>query len=117
MVDSSAERHRPLLVCTSLRHPRSLALAVLAAILWLAPAATPWLVPAARAASMTAPLNYRPKDFAFIKKDGVYHLFYIRHNDYLPAWATEIDFGHAVSTDLYHWTQLPLVMSVNLLNR
>ena len=24
----------------------------------------------------------RPKDFAMVKKDGVYHLFYIRHNDF-----------------------------------
>jgi hypothetical protein len=57
-------------------------------------------------------LNVRPKDFAFVKKDGVYHLFYIRHNDLLPPWATELDFGHAVSTDLYHWTQLPPVMAI-----
>src|SRR5262249_3641373 len=53
------------------------------------------------------------KDFAFVKKDGVYHLFYIRHNDLYPAWATETDFGHAISTDLYHWTQLPPVMAIN----
>jgi sucrose-6-phosphate hydrolase SacC (GH32 family) len=54
-----------------------------------------------------------PKDFAFLKKDGVYHLFYIRHNDSLPNAATEKDFGHAVSTDLYHWQQLPPVMAVD----
>lgn len=62
---------------------------------------------------MVAPTDSRPKDFAFIKKDGVYHLFYIRHNDFLPPFATEIDFGHAVSTDLYHWQQLPTVLPVN----
>ncbi len=62
---------------------------------------------------MTAPATYRPKDFAFVKKDGVYHLFYIRHNDYLPPWATEIDFGHAVSTDLHQWTQLPPVLGLD----
>jgi hypothetical protein len=62
---------------------------------------------------MTAPTGYRPKDFTLVKKDGVYHLFYIRHNDNLPPWATEIDFGHATSTDLYHWTQLPPVLPLD----
>lgn len=61
---------------------------------------------------MLAPTDIRPKDFAFIKKDGVYHLFYIRHNDFLPPFATEIDFGHAISTDLYHWEQLAPVLPV-----
>ena len=67
----------------------------------------------ARAAVMVPSGGDRPKDFAFVKKDGVYHLFYIRHNDLLPPWATEIDFGHAISTDLYHWTQLPNVLGLN----
>jgi len=61
---------------------------------------------------MLAPADIRPKDFAFVKSDGVYHLFYIRHNDLLPSWADENDFGHAVSTDLYHWTQLAPVMGL-----
>jgi glycosyl hydrolase family 32 len=100
-----AERQPSYLVRTSLRHPCILALAVVTALLWFAPAA--------RAAAMLAPPDERPKDFAFIKKDGVYHLFYIRHNDFLPPFATEVDFGHAISTDLYHWTQLPPVMGVN----
>jgi hypothetical protein len=100
-----AERQPSILVRTSLRHPCILALAVVTALLWF--------VPMVRAASMLAPPDERPKDFTFIKKDGVYHLFYIRHNDLLPPFATEIDFGHAVSTDLYHWTQLPPVMGVD----
>lgn len=66
----------------------------------------------ADAASMNATPGFRPKDFAFVKKDGVYHLFYIRHNDGYAQWATELDFGHAISTDLYHWTQLPPVMEI-----
>jgi beta-fructofuranosidase len=66
----------------------------------------------ARAAVMLPTDGTRPKDFAMVKKDGVYHLFYIRHNDLLPPWATEIDFGHATSTDLYRWTQLPPVLGV-----
>lgn len=91
-----------------LPHLGSLVLALLAAVALVASAPH-----TARAAVMLAPSDARPKDFAFIKKDGVYHLFYIRHNDFLPAWATELDFGHAVSTDLYHWTQLPPVMGVD----
>lgn len=55
---------------------------------------------------------YRAKDFAIFKKDGVYHLFYIRNNITQPLAQTEIDFGHAVSNDLYHWTQLPAVLPV-----
>ena len=62
---------------------------------------------------MIPPLDIRPKDFAFIKKDGVYHLFYIRHNDFLPPFATEVDFGHAISRDLYTWTQLPPVLPID----
>lgn len=65
------------------------------------------------AAHMLAEPGYRPKDFAFVKKDGVYHLFYIRHNDALPQWATEIDFGHSVSTDLHQWVRLPPVLELD----
>ena len=71
------------------------------------------IAPEARAAAMVTASPIRPKDFAFLKKDGVYHLFYIRHNDDLPNPATEKDLGHAVSTDLYHWQQLPPVMAVD----
>ena len=75
--------------------PRHLVLLVLAALLATPPAP-------ARAAVMLPTGGDRPKDFAFVKKDGVYHLFYIRHNDLLPPWATELDFGHATSKDLFH---------------
>lgn len=66
-----------------------------------------------RAAAMVTAQPIRPKDFAFLKKDGVYHLFYIRHNDDLPNTETENDFGHAISADLYQWQQLPPVMAVD----
>jgi hypothetical protein len=92
-----------------MRHrSRHLALLLLLGGLLLQAAPTP-----VRAATMVPPTGYRPKDFAFVKRDGVYHLFYIRHSDLLPPWATEVDFGHAVSTDLYHWTQLTPVMPVD----
>ncbi len=66
----------------------------------------------ALAAWMQAPAPYRPKDFTIIKKDGLYHLFYIRRNVTLPMAQTERDFGHAVSPDLYNWQQLAPVLTV-----
>jgi hypothetical protein len=62
---------------------------------------------------MIPPAPYWPKDFSLIKKDGVYHLFYIRRNVNLPANQTQIDFGHAISNDLLHWTQAAPVITVN----
>lgn len=66
----------------------------------------------AHAAWMQAPAPYRPKDFTMIKKDGLYHLFYIRRNVTLPQAETEMDFGHAVSADLYNWQHLAPVLTV-----
>ncbi len=68
-----------------------------------------------RAAYMIPGSPIRPKDFTLVKKDGVYHLFFIRHNTSVPYDSTENDFGHAVSTDLYHWTQESPVMHVDSL--
>jgi hypothetical protein len=56
--------------------------------------------------------SVRPKDFAFIYARGQFHLFYILHDDFLPDSSTELDFGHAVSSNLYDWTQLSPVLHV-----
>ena len=69
--------------------------------------------PARAAAVMVPPAPYRPKDFSLVKKDGLYHLFYIRDNTELPADQTEKDFGHAVSPDLHNWTDLAPVLAVD----
>lgn len=69
--------------------------------------------PAANAAYMIPGGAIRPKDFSLVKKDGYYHLFFIRNNTSLSPDSTETDLGHAISTDLFHWTQLPAVMPVN----
>ncbi len=44
-----------------------------------------------------------------IQWDGQYHLFY-QYNPNGPSWGT-IHWGHAVSGDLVHWTDLPLALS------
>ncbi len=54
----------------------------------------------------------RPKDFTLVKQDGVYHLFYILSSSATFPDYTENSFGHAASTDLYHWEQHIPVMYV-----
>jgi hypothetical protein len=62
---------------------------------------------------MTPPeTGVQARDFAFIYAQGQFHLFYNRLDHAVPYDSTEVDFGHAVSTDLYNWTQLSHVMSV-----
>lgn len=67
--------------------------------------------PEAGASWMTPPAPYYAKDFTIVKHDGWFHLFYIRRNADLPFDSTEVDFGHAVSRDLYVWEQLPPVLA------
>ena len=47
-----------------------------------------------------------------VKRNGLYHLFYIRNNSTLPFANTQKDFGHATSPDMYFWTQHPTVLPV-----
>jgi hypothetical protein len=94
----------------------------LIALLALAPAArpTPAAVPGAgfaplatsSAAAMIPPGPGRAKEFAFIRSNGLFHIFYMRDNLLLPQDSTERELGHAVSTDLVHWTHLSPVMQV-----
>jgi Glycosyl hydrolases family 32 N-terminal domain/FlgD Ig-like domain len=82
--------------------PRLVLLSAFAVVALLAPRAdASWMVPGP---------PYRPKDFALVKRDGLYHLFYIRRNVLLPYVQAESDLGHAVSKDLWSWTQLPGVI-------
>lgn len=67
----------------------------------------------AAAAYMIPGGTIRPKDFSLVKKDGYYHLFFIRHNTVLGPEETETDLGHAISDDLFHWAQLPPVLPVD----
>jgi len=66
----------------------------------------------AHAAWMIPQAPYRAKDFCVVKRDGWFHCFYILHDTSVPADSTERELGHAVSLDLYQWTQLPPVLHV-----
>lgn len=97
---------RPLLFEGSLIRPlfRSLPAAFLLLCIVLAcPARASWMVP---------PAPDRPKDFTILKRDGLYHLFYIRNNPNLAPESTQVDFGHATSADLYFWDTHPPVVPV-----
>lgn len=63
------------------------------------------------AAWMIPPQPFRPKDFTIVKRDGVYHLFYIRHDYTLPQEQTERELGHATSVNLHDWTQQEPVLA------
>ena len=49
--------------------------------------------------------GFEVKDHSLVKVGSTFHLFYLRGN---PA----IDVGHAISSDLIHWTLLPPVLYV-----
>lgn len=61
---------------------------------------------------MVPPAPDRAKDFSLVKRDGWYHVFYIRRDTSVPSDSTERDLGHAISRDFYQWTQLPPVLQV-----
>lgn len=65
----------------------------------------------ANAAYMIPGGSIRPKDFTLVKRDGVYHLFFIVNDVSKPV--TEQFFGHQTSTDLYHWTPQPKVFAID----
>jgi len=90
-------------ILPSLRRFLLAAGATLLALAAAAPALATWMVP---------PRPFRAKDFAFIKRDALYHIFYTRTNTLDPNGNTENAFGHAVSYDLYTWTQLDSVLPV-----
>ena len=55
------------------------------------------------------PANWMNDPNGLIQWQGQYHLFY-QYNPYSP-WHHKIHWGHAVSSDLVHWTHLPIALT------
>jgi beta-fructofuranosidase len=75
------------------------------------------LVPLSAAAQATSPSFYpdpfcTPKDFALVKRDGLYHVFYTRHRQGVAFSDNETELGHASSPDFLNWTRLAPVLPV-----
>jgi beta-fructofuranosidase len=55
------------------------------------------------------PANWMNDPNGLIQWQGTYHMFY-QYNPNGPFWGT-IEWGHAISTDLIHWTHLPIALA------
>ena len=57
------------------------------------------------------PPGYRTKEFTLVRDQGWFHIFYLREN-LIPDVPTQLSFGHAISRDLYTWTEQDTILPV-----
>jgi hypothetical protein len=57
------------------------------------------------------PPGLRSKEFTLVRTDGWFHVFYLRENE-IPGVPTQLSFGHAISRDLYTWTEQDTILPV-----
>jgi len=63
-------------------------------------------------AKYVAPAPLQAKEFAFIHENGLFHLFYMRRYADSLGEVNLRSFGHAVSSNLRHWTELDTILAV-----
>jgi hypothetical protein len=57
------------------------------------------------------PPGYRTKEFTLVRDQGWFHIFYLREN-LIPGVPTQLSFGHAISRDLFTWTEQDTILPV-----
>lgn len=100
-IPGAASSRKGTIPLSRLNHVRTLLVGLALTLASTSPAAASWMMP---------PAFYRAKDFTVVKQNGVYHAYYILHNNTLPFPETENELGHATSSDLYTWNQQPPVL-------
>jgi beta-fructofuranosidase len=60
------------------------------------------------AVHLTAPINWMNDPNGLVRWDGIWHVFFQHHPD-APRWG-RIQWGHASSADLAHWTRHPAAL-------
>lgn len=92
-------------------HARPILIALLAALALGAPAPVRAQIGPVSPARYIAPPGYRSKEFTLARVDGWFHIFYLREN-LIPGVPTQLSFGHAISRDLYTWSEQDSILPI-----